>query len=315
MAYSGQGGTVGPTPRSVAIAHTLVVDATTAEVVSALSSAGIRAVVLKGPSVANWLYDKDELRSYGDSDLLVRTSDAPCAEAVLAGLGFALQLSELDSDIILVPWARPWRRGRSVVDLHTSYYGIGVDPDVAWSALTATTEATTVAHTRVEVLAPPARALLVALHAAYHGGRAARAVQDLARAVRLLPAGLWVEAAALADRLHAAEGLVAGLTLLPPGEELVRGLGLEERLSQDSTLRRTDVGEGFARLGEAPGLAQKARILVRELFPSPAFLRWQTSLARRGRRGLLGAYVWRWWWLASKAPASYLAYRRTRRGR
>ena len=216
-------------------------------------------------------------------------------------------------DDVLLAWSGPWRRGRSVVDLHTSYYGIGADPARAWEVLSRDTEELTVARATVEALALPQRALLVALHAAHHGGRAPRAMTDLDRAIRLVPEEVWREAASVAEEIDAVGALAAGLTMLPPGEPLALRIGLAGRASPESTLRRTEVAEGFARLSAADGAGARARLLARELCPSPAFLRWSTPLARRGRRGLAAAYVWRWMWLARRAPAGYRAFRRMRR--
>jgi hypothetical protein len=295
------------------MAHTLMVDAVTAEVVPILRTAGIRSIVLKGSSVANWLYGPAELRSYGDCDLLVAPADLAGAEQTLERLGFGKQLSELAGENVLVCWAQPWRRGRSVVDLHTSYYGIGAPAETAWGVLSQGTETAEVARVRVEILSPAARALLIALHAAHHGGKTERAMHDLERALRLLPEDLWRDAAELAVQLRAQGALGAGLMLSASGSALADRLGVAGDVSPLAALRRTEVGEGIARLSLAPGPRAKARILLREAFPSPAFLRWQTSLARRGRRGLAAAYVWRWWWLAHKAPSGYLAFRRARR--
>ena len=61
-----------PNPlQSLGMAHTLAVDVVTAEVVDAFRRAGVRAVVLKGPTLAGWLYGGEAVRTYGDSDLLV----------------------------------------------------------------------------------------------------------------------------------------------------------------------------------------------------------------------------------------------------
>ncbi len=136
---------------------------------------------------------------------------------------------------------------------------------------------------------------------------------DLDRAIRLVPEEIWREAASVAEEIDAVGALAAGLTMLPPGEPLALRIGLAGRASPESTLRRTEVAEGFARLSAADGAGARARLLARELCPSPAFLRWSTPLARRGRRGLAAAYVWRWMWLARRAPAGYRAFRRMRR--
>jgi hypothetical protein len=295
------------------MAHTLAVDVVTAEVVDAFRRAGLRAVVLKGPTLAGWLYGADAVRTYGDSDLLVRAADRGAAEAELARLGFEEQMTGMADDDVLLAWSGPWRRGRSVVDLHTSYYGIGVDPNRAWEVLARGTEEITVARATVEALALPQRALLVALHAAHHGGRAPRAMTDLDRGVRLVPDEIWRAALSVAEELDAVGALAAGLTMIPPGERLALRMGIAGRASPESTLRRTEVAEGFARLSAAGGPRARARLLARELWPSPDFLRWSTPLARRGRRGLAAAYVWRWMWLARRAPAGYRAFRRMRR--
>ncbi|MCA1711243.1 MAG: nucleotidyltransferase family protein, partial [Actinobacteria bacterium] len=49
----------------------LAVDAQTAEVVQRLHQADVPCLLLKGPSIAGWLYNDGTPRPYGDSDLLV----------------------------------------------------------------------------------------------------------------------------------------------------------------------------------------------------------------------------------------------------
>src|SRR3954467_5750138 len=73
--------------RAAAVAGNLRIDAATAEVVRAFEAAGLRAVLLKGPALADW-YADDPTRSYLDSDLWVGPADVEAAGAVLAGLGF-----------------------------------------------------------------------------------------------------------------------------------------------------------------------------------------------------------------------------------
>src|SRR3954468_19053260 len=68
-------------------ADNLRVDAATAEVARALDAAAIPHILLKGPSVARWLYPEGG-RGYSDSDLLVSPSSVQAAEAVLESMGF-----------------------------------------------------------------------------------------------------------------------------------------------------------------------------------------------------------------------------------
>jgi hypothetical protein len=267
---------------------------------------------LKGPSLARWLYEPDVERTYGDTDLLVSPDAGPAAERVLERLGFVAQLAGLGSDELSDHWARAWRRDRSVVDLHVGFYGFEVDPVSAWRILSSRTEWMEVLGSPVETLAPAPKALLVVLHCAYHGGRAKRAMLDLERALMRLDDRAWWEATAVARELGAVGGLAAGLSLTDEGRRLAGRLGIADRASSAALLRRTEIADGLARLSAAPGGVAKARLLLRELIPSPAFLRWQTSLARRGRRGLLAAYAWRWAWLARRAPTAYRALRQIR---
>src|SRR6266571_2714839 len=75
-------------PQVLAIARALLADATTCEVTTALRAARIRSILLKGPTIARWLYEQVSMRPYVDSDLMVADRDVCTAEEVLAGLGF-----------------------------------------------------------------------------------------------------------------------------------------------------------------------------------------------------------------------------------
>ena len=54
-----------------AAANALLLDLAAARASAALRDAGIRAILLKGPVIARWLYDDGSERNYGDVDLLV----------------------------------------------------------------------------------------------------------------------------------------------------------------------------------------------------------------------------------------------------
>lgn len=69
-------------PAVAGAVRVLAVDRVTAEVVPALAAVGIRPILLKGPSIARWLYPSGG-RSYGDTDLLVPPADFARAGSVL----------------------------------------------------------------------------------------------------------------------------------------------------------------------------------------------------------------------------------------
>src|SRR5437764_4658153 len=70
------------------VGHSLLIDRVTAEVVDALRAEGVPCVVLKGATVARWLYSDATARPYSDADLLVPPAALSSAEEVLGNLGF-----------------------------------------------------------------------------------------------------------------------------------------------------------------------------------------------------------------------------------
>jgi hypothetical protein len=73
-----------------------------------------------------------------------------------------------------------------------------------------------------------------------------------------------------------------------------------------------DMLGGLVILRSTPGAGPKARLVAREAFPTRAFMRTWSPLARRGPAGMAAAYAHRPFWLARRLPAAYRAYRRAR---
>jgi putative nucleotidyltransferase-like protein len=296
--------------------RTLNVDLLTGSVVSSLRRAGIPSILLKGPTVARWLYDEGAVRSYVDTDLLLAPDDLPRAERLLADLGFERDgLGTIPED-----WprhARTWLRPDGAnVDLHRTLVGVGVDPSELWTVLSAETETMRVGGVDVDVLRPPARALVVALHAAKDGGRIAKVRHDLGHAIERLPLDLWRDTASLAARLHATAGLAAGLRTTPRGAALAAQLQLPSETAMGVALRAHGspaLAVGIDWLFTTSGMRRKALLVARKLVPPPAFLRAWTPLARRGRLGLAVAYLWRPVWVAWQSGPGLWAWWRARR--
>ncbi len=311
----GQGPVIQPPPEVFAVAQTLLADSVTPEVVQALHAAGIRPVLLKGPALADWLY-QDGSRTYQDTDLLVDPARVEQAELVLTRLGF--KHPPVDDIPLDRPWhAHAWfRRGRNV-DLHRTLIGVRVPPRELWKVLSTRTETTQVGGAEVEILDPPARALHVALHAAQDGTRPGKNAQrDLARALACVPTQVWEEAADLAARLDAVPAFAAGLRLFPAGEALATRLGLPESRSVEVALRASaapPLSLGFDWLANTPGLRPKLAFLAHKLVPPLAFMQAWTPLAHRGPLGLVAAYLWRPLWLCGNAAPALRAWWRTRR--
>jgi hypothetical protein len=299
--------------RYVAAGVTLAADLLAGEVAGALSSSGVRAILLKGSSVMGWLYGDEPARYSVDVDLMVAPGQLAETQEVLSGLGFR-PLEAVRDERHAFTWGRD---GGLRVDLHRSLVGIGVSPEEAWEILWEGTEVLELPAGRVEMLAPAARALHLALHAAQHGREVEQPLADLERAVDVLPFGLWAEAAALAERLDATPAFAAGLRLVPGGREIAKRLHLPTWVPAAVALRQQtapDMTLLLNRALETPGLRRKTSLLLRRAFPPPSEMRARSPLARRGTPGLAGSYIARAGWLVLRIGPAVVHVRAARRG-
>lgn len=286
------------------------VDKVAAWVTQELAARGIQTILLKGPAIATWLYRDGAPRPYGDADLLVSPADWQSAERVLGDLGYERELAALDHPGMGSFASEAWIRGSENVDLHCTLWGFAADPAAVWAELSAATVPIELEGREIPTLGAAARALLLATHAAKHGD--GWAVTDLERGIRILPLELWQQAAALAERLDATPAFVAGMGLTPAGPALVTRMGISPLALPEASLRawRVPMALGLEQLSKTPGIGAKLRFIIRELFPTPAFMRWWIPLARRGRLGLGAAYVWRLLWASRNAVPAFRAWRR-----
>jgi hypothetical protein len=294
------------TRHALAAARRLTLDGTAARVTGAFGAAGIRCILLKGPSLSE-LYDGPRL--YSDVDLLVGPAALGEAEEALGALGFELRQDD--------PHSRTWRRQGLDVDLHATLVGAWVDPVRVWEVLSGQTETISVGGAAIEALNRPGRALHIVLHAAQHGTEEAKPREDVRRALERFPDEVWLEAAKLARELSAEAAFWTGLGIEPQGRDLRGRLGLaEERPGTETELRASTApptAVGLMRLAATPGLKAKTALVWREAFPSKAFLRAWSRLARRGSAGLALAYVWRPVWILIQLGPALAAIMRARR--
>jgi hypothetical protein len=286
----------------------------TSEVFAALDEAGIQSILLKGPTIVRALYGDGGFRPYSDTDVLVSPAGYQPAERVLEALGFAPKLADVDHPDLEPDTQRLWLRGLDQLDLHMQLEGIGAPPARTWDLLSVHTQSQRVAGTDVRALDPPALAVQIVLHALHHGREAYKSTTDLRRAITRFDHGVWRDAAQLAEELEAHDAFATGMRMLPEGERLADELGVTAASSVESLLRvdAVPMSQGFESLASTPGVLAKLRLIWEELVPSPAFMRWWSPLARRGRVGLALAYLWRPIWFVGHAPAGLRAWRRAR---
>jgi hypothetical protein len=295
-------------------AYSLSVDLLTREVVSALRDRNVPSILLKGPTIANWLYRDGHPRPYVDSDLLVPPEHTASAREVLLGLGFSYGYESLGPGAL--EEGLFWTRGHDTVDLHSTLQGIRANPDRVWAVLSQHVQDEVVGGLEVYALTPTARAMHVALHAAQHGRREAVPMEDLSRALKLVPIEMWRQAAGIAMQLDAAGSFATGLSLLPQGETVVQQLGIEK----DSSVRgllfadtAPTVAFTLEELRTTPGIAGKSRFVARKAFPTRAHMRLYVPLARRGTVGLAAAYCTRIFSKLGKLVPALIAWSRARR--
>ena len=296
----------------------LRIDAGTADVLDSFDRAEVHALLLKGASIASWLYPDRTERPYIDCDLLVAPAQFAAAEDVLSAMGFESPLGEMGMPSWWCEHAAWWQRPTDglCVDLHRTLIGVRVDHATAWQVLSRDTTEVLVAGRLVQSLELPARTLHVALHAAQHGLGWGFAIPDLERALACADDGLWLAAAGLAAELDATAAFVAGLRLVPAGRDLLVRLAFPDVRSVDAELRAGSpppLALAFEQFAQARGARARAAMVWRKLVPSPAFLRDSDSRAREGRLGLARAYLRRWRWLIRHAPRGLAAWCRAHR--
>jgi hypothetical protein len=202
------------------------------------------------------------------------------------------------------------------VDLHRTLHGVRAAPDEVWHAIRAGADSITILDTKVSIPGVPARALHVALHAGAQGAYTQKPLEDLRRALDLVDEEVWNDAAELAVRLDAVPLFTAGLSMEPRGRELVERLGIRSIGDVDSRLRAAGapaLSFGLTRLRSTKGASAKVKLILRELVPTPSFMRIWSPLATRGSAGLALAYVYRPFWLIAKLPGAMAAVSRADR--
>ncbi len=298
-------------------AGNLRADHAAACVLEAFQRDGVSSLLLKGPSLARWLYPEGGVRAYIDCDVLVPGAGHSVAVAVLVEQGYEAALDERR----MPGWWREhavgfWHARAGIVDLHRTLPGVGVDDQVVWSVLFERAERLLVGHFSANVLSIDARALHVALHAAQHGEGLASSLSDLDRALELAGEATWRSAARLAQELQATEAFAAGLSLRPAGRALISSLGVPEAQSVGVALQAAGARpEALTvdRFVRASGVRARAAIIRHKLLPPGTFMRAWAPDARQGGWRLWSAYGGRVAWVIRQAAPAVRTWRRARR--
>lgn len=295
-------------------------DRISAEVISAMREAGIQTILLKGPSIARWLYPRGG-RGYTDTDILVPACDVGPAAGVLGSLGFTDLLAgfhplERDAHFVETTFVRRAESGHwpaGLVDLHHNLPGIPAPSEAVWQAFSAGAETMRLGDVEARVVSRTALGLHIVLHAAQHGFLG-HTEEDLSRAIAVMSADDWRASAEMAARLGVADILGAGLRHQATGAEIADRLGLPCLPLADSRFWPRFAPRGSASAAEilsALTLRQKADRIRRVLLPSPAKIRYVSRSPDRRGWSLLPRYV-RWWSDLARATAPAVRHARAR---
>jgi putative nucleotidyltransferase-like protein len=299
------------------VATNLALDTGAREVISSLNDTEVRSLLLRGPAIAQWLYTESAPREYSDIDLLVAPSWFSVAERTLAELGFTESPLERSFAGSRPSHANTWSRSGDAltIDLHRTLAGCNASPAEVWDALCERTELLELEGISVEIPSAAARAVVVALHAGEQGILLGHPLEDLRRALGF-PIELWIDASCLADRLQARDSFARGLCLLPEGAKVAERLGLgdwNEQTPEPLSGQAFRIAHGLSWGWRQQGLWRKIRFLARKVIPTQEFMKSRSSLARRGRIALIGAYAWRILRLLRFTPSAVVGQRRSRR--
>ena len=281
-----------------------------------LGAGGVPSILLKGATIATWLYDDGRLRPYRDIDLLVPAARFTEAKSILADLGYVHRLSGAHPTEIGLREQVLFGPEGVCIDLHHGLIGVAAPADMSWKALWSRTVAFRLAGDgEVRALAVPARAMHLALHVAQNGPIDQKAITDLELGLAKVSREEWWEAAAIAEELDASPAFAAGLRLVPAGRALADELSLTHRTTVELTLRIRSAPQDaifFERLVEASGFRTKVALVARKLFPTAAYLRANSPATARGPLGLARSAFVHQMSIAVRLAPAFAAWRKAR---
>jgi hypothetical protein len=294
----------------------LVLDNACRQIVRHLQGAGHAFVMLKGATIASWLYSEPTERTYIDLDILVNPAAEEAVVASLEELGY-LPLLDPATLRSMSPEEQPLRNAAGVfVDLHVTLKGIRLPAERAWDVLSRETAPWDWGGITVPALSWSARAMHLALHAAAGGRADEKAVRDLQLGLERVDDATWHAARDLAGRLDALEAFAAGLLLLPRGRDLAHRMGLDTPTDVETQMRAGSASNSavtIERVISSRSWRGRLALLRTALFPSAEWMRLFQPEATETRWGVLRARIRRPLSLLLRVPGALWEGRRYRR--
>lgn len=294
----------------------LVLDDACRSIVAHLDASGHEFIMLKGATVAGWLYGDPDERTYGDLDILISPEAEESVVRRLEAIGFHTLLDAATLHFSS-PEEQPLRNGIGVIiDLHTTLQGARLPAGEVWPILAGMTVPWDWRGTPVRALAPHARAMHLALHVAQTGLADVKAVHDLQLGLQRLDGDTWHRAAELAYRLRAEEAFAAGLSLVPSGAQISTALQLPPPRGLETQLRAASASKSailLERTLSARGWRERLMLVRSQLFPSVQWLRLYHPERMNTPLGIVRARLGRPLHVLLRLPSAVRERRRYRR--
>jgi len=267
------------------------------QLLSGLTAAGVRTVILKGTALAYDLYPDPAARSRGDTDLLIAPADLERARAVLRDMGYvcAFGLDQIDDGHLQEPWTVTTADGQSHdIDLHWQVLNAAtLGPVITLSDAMDNTQPLPRLCLHAQAMPRVQTLLHAAAHRATHvtspyfvggaihyGGDRLIWLCDIDLLARAFTASEWDDLCKIAAergvgpvcleglqsaRVHLGTpvplGVIDRLTALPAGPATTYLTGSRQ------------VGRAWQDLGAKRGLIAKSEFILARIFPPEPFLR------------------------------------------
>jgi hypothetical protein len=212
------------------------------QIINAFEAKGIRAIPMKGLTLAAMAYGDLSLRYPGDLDLLIRPEDLPRAREVIADLGYEpvepmTEAAEENYIKSVVNNQLSFRRDGAEVELHwkivQGYYPFDVSFEELWERRTTVR----IAQASIPALATDDLLLFLCVHGSKHCWSQLKWIEDVAELIRSQPEFDWTAMLQKAVKLRCARKLLLGLHLaqqlygIDPPEFIHRAIQKDQSLS------------------------------------------------------------------------------------
>lgn len=296
------------------------------ELLTKLAAEDITAIILKGTALAYDLYETPATRSRGDSDILVERGKLDRAREILAKLGFAkhsLSIDTSDDHNLQEVWTLASTDGTSHdVDLHWQVMNcLALRDTLSFADCAAELRPLPRLCDAARTMGRPAALMHASMHRAahivspyivdgvtYYGGDRLIWAVDIDRLANAFAQSDWDKLCADAVRkgigpvcLNGLEFARARLGTAVPAE-VSKKLAVAGPNGRASTylLQSGQARRALEELKAVPGIAGKAKYLLRRVLPPANFMR--ARYANMAGRPLLLLYAWRLTELMRKRP-------------